>query len=142
MLTNADNLDLVYRGFSTDYKDCFDKAPSYYAKIAMTMPRTAQDETYGWIGQFQNLREWIGPRHVQNLTASTFTILNRKFEQTIAVTRDEISDDKLGIFKPMFAKLGLAAKQNPDKLVFELLHPALRRIAMTGSSISTPITRG
>ena len=121
MLTNTESLDLVYRGFSTVYKDSFDKAPSHYAKIAMTMPSAARDETYGWIGQFPNLREWIGPRHVQNLAASTFTILNRKFEQTIAVTRDEISDDQLGIFKPMFAELGRAAKPHPDKLVFELL---------------------
>lgn len=121
MLTNTESLDLVYRGFSTVYKDSFDKAPSHYAKIAMTMPSSARDETYGWIGHFPNLREWIGPRHVQNLAASTFTILNRKFEQTIAVTRDEISDDQLGIFKPMFAELGLAAKPHPDKLVFELL---------------------
>ena len=62
MLTNAESLDLVYRGFSTVYKDSFDKAPSHYAKIAMTMPSSARDETYGWIGQFPNLREWIGPR--------------------------------------------------------------------------------
>ena len=121
MLTNSANLDLVYKGFSTVYRDSYDKAPSHFDKIAMTMPSSARDETYGWIGQFPNLREWIGPRHVQNLAASTFTITNRKFETTIGIKREDISDDQLGIFKPMVAEMGIAAKQHPDRLVFELL---------------------
>ena len=121
MLINTQNLDLVFSGFSTVYRDSFDKAPSHYSKIAITMPSSARDETYGWIGQFPNLREWIGPRHVQNLAASTFTITNRKFETTIGIKREDISDDQLGIFKPMVAEMGVAAKQHPDRLVFELL---------------------
>ena len=121
MLINAANLDLVFKGFQTVYRDSYDKTPSHHDRIAMTVPSTARDETYGWLGQFPNLREWVGPRHVKNLTASSFTILNRKFESTVEVPRDTISDDRLGIFAPMFAEMGVAAKSHPDELVFALL---------------------
>lgn len=121
MLVNAQNLDLAFKGFQTVYRESYDKAPTFADKVAMTIPSSSRDETYGWIGQFPNLREWIGPRHVQNLSASAFTIVNRKFESTVKVGRDSISDDKLGLFKPMFAEMGLSARQHPDQMIFELL---------------------
>lgn len=121
MLLNDESLDLVFKGFQAKYRDSFDKAPSHWDKVAMKMPSVGRDETYGWIGSFPNLREWIGPRHVMNLSASSFTIRNRKFEATVEVQRDDISDDRLGIFAPMFAEMGVTAKQHPDELIFGLL---------------------
>jgi len=50
----------------------------------MTVPSTGRDEIYGWLGQFPQLREWIGQRHVHNLKAHSFTITNRKFESTVS----------------------------------------------------------
>lgn len=50
-----------------------------------------------------------------------FTIVNRKFESTVSVSRDDFSDDRLGVFKPMFAEMGHAAALHPDEIVFNLL---------------------
>lgn len=121
MIINAQNLDLVFRGFSARYRDSYVKAPVYGDKIAMTMPSEAREETYSWFGQFPNLREWIGPRVVQNLATSAFTIVNRKFESTVEVSRDHISDDRLGVFAPVFSEMGLMAAQHRDELIFALL---------------------
>jgi phage major head subunit gpT-like protein len=87
----------------------------------MTVPSAARDEQYGWLGQFPNLREWIGPRHVHGLRSHSFTITNKKFESTAGVGRDDISDDRLGAFKPMFAEMGWLARQHPEERVFGLL---------------------
>ena len=67
------------------------------------------------------LREWIGPRQVNNLKAHGFTITNRKFESTVSVKRDDISDDRLGVFKPIVSEMGVTAKRHPDELIFGLL---------------------
>ena len=64
MLINAENIDFTFRGFKTVYSDAFDAAISHAGKVAMTVPSSAREEQYGWMGQFPNLREWIGPRHV------------------------------------------------------------------------------
>ncbi len=71
--------------------------------------------------QFPQLREWIGPRHVHNLQAHSFTIANRKFGRTVAIKRDDVSDDKLGIFTPSFSEMGHPARNHPEELVFGLL---------------------
>ena len=121
MIINEQSLDLVFKGFKTLYTDAYLTAPVHKDKVAMTVPSTGRDETYGWLGQFPQLREWIGPRHVHNLKAHSFTIANRKFESTVAVQRDDISDDKLGIFKPSFSEMGHLARNHPEELVFGLL---------------------
>lgn len=121
MLINSQNLDLVFKGFKAVYSEAYLQAPAHWDKIAMTVPSTARDETYGWLGQFPNLREWIGPRVVNNLKAHAFTIKNRKFESTVSVSRDDISDDRIGVFKPMFSEMGQLARRHPGELVFDLL---------------------
>jgi len=121
-IINAATLDGMFRGFKTLYNSTFLKAPSQAGKIAMTVTSSARDETYGWMGQFPRMREWIGDeRVIQQLAAHGFTITNKKFESTVQVGRDDISDDRLGVFKPMFESMGYEAAMHPDELVFGLL---------------------
>lgn len=121
MIINGQTLDLAFRGFKTVYSDAFDGAQTHWDKIAMTVPSASREETYGWIGAFPQLREWIGPRHVQNLSAHGFTIVNRTFESTVSVKRTDMEDDRLGVFKPMFAEMGTFARRHPEELIFGLL---------------------
>ncbi|PKP76208.1 MAG: hypothetical protein CVT81_16000 [Alphaproteobacteria bacterium HGW-Alphaproteobacteria-3] len=121
MIINSQNLDLAFKGFKTVFNGAFDAAPAFADKIAMTVPSESRDETYGWMGLFPRLREWIGPRHVNNLTAHAYTIANRKFEATVSVGRTEIADDRLGIFKPVFSEMGRDARRHPEELIFALL---------------------
>lgn len=87
----------------------------------ITGPSSSRDETYGWLGNFPQLREWIGPRHVHNLKAHSFKITNRKFESTVSIARDDLSDDRLGVFKPAISEMGHLARQHPEELIFGLL---------------------
>lgn len=121
MIINGQNVELVFKGFKATYTDAYLAAPAHGDKIAMTVPSASRDETYGWIGTFPNMREWIGPRHVKSLSAHGFTITNRKFESTVEVSREDIEDDRLGIFAPAFKEMGGAAKRHPEELIFGLL---------------------
>ena len=121
MIINADNIELAAKGFKTVYTDARLKAPSHAMEIAMKVPSSAKDETYGWLGMFPHLREWIGPRHVKGLKAHGFRIENRKFESTVEVPRDDLADDRLGLFKPLFAEMGQMSARHPDELIFGLL---------------------
>lgn len=121
MIINGKTLDLAFRGFKTIYTDAYLAAETHWDKIAMKVASTSRGETYGWLGQFPQLREWIGARHVHNLKAHGFTIQNRKFETTVAVQRDDISDDRLGVFKPAFSEMGHLSKMHPEELIMGLL---------------------
>ncbi|MBL6431679.1 MAG: Mu-like prophage major head subunit gpT family protein [Alphaproteobacteria bacterium] len=53
-----------------------------------------------------------------------YTIVNRKFEGTVEVEADDISDDQIGIYSPLFTEMGRSAAAHPDELVFEMLDQA------------------
>lgn len=122
MIISPENIELVFKGFKTLYTDAYTAAPIFYDKIAMVVPSSARNEAYGWLGQFPQLREWLdGEREVKDLTAHGFTIENRKFESTIGLRREDLADDRVGVFKPMVQDMGHRARQHPDELVFAML---------------------
>jgi phage major head subunit gpT-like protein len=67
------------------------------------------------------MQEWIGDRRIKDLSGFHYEILNKPFESTIEVDRDDIDDDQIGVYTPMIQGLAQAAKVHPDVLVFALL---------------------
>ncbi len=121
MIINKETLSALFTGFKTAFSIGVTSAPSVYREIAMVVPSNTREEIYGWLGQFPGVREWIGPRQIKNLSAHSFSIVNRLFESTIEVPRTDIEDDRLGVFAPIAQELGRAAADHPDQLVFSLL---------------------
>lgn len=121
MIVNLANLEAMFNGYNTLFSTAFAGAQSYASTIAMTVPSSARQETYGWMGAFPGLREWIGSRIIKNLSLHSYTLKNLPFEVTISVPRDDIEDDTYGLFSPMFSELGRRAKTHPDELLFGLM---------------------
>lgn len=121
MIINQANLDLVFAGIKTVFNNAFDGAPTAFEKVAMTVTSSTREETYPWLGQFPMIREWIGDRHVKGLEAHSFAIKNKKFESTVEIERDDISDDRYGVYTPFISEMGRTARQHPDTLIFNLL---------------------
>ena len=134
MLINNNALDLVFKGFKSVYTDAYDKAPANALDVAMQVPSASREETYGWLGQFPQLREWIGARVVHGLEAHSFSILNKKFESTIRVKREDIADDKIGVFKPVLSEMGWLARQHPEEMVFGLLESGFEAPCFDGQN--------
>ncbi|MGP9792161.1 Mu-like prophage major head subunit gpT family protein, partial [Roseinatronobacter sp. NSM] len=63
-----------------------------------------------------------------------FTITNRKFESTISISRDDISDDRLGVFAPMIQSMGYEAAIHPDHVVFGLLAAGFDTLCYDGQN--------
>ncbi|MEM7643970.1 MAG: Mu-like prophage major head subunit gpT family protein, partial [Pseudomonadota bacterium] len=115
------NFDLAFRGFKTLFNDGMAGAPTHALDVAMRVTSTGCDETYGWLGNVPQLREWIGDRVIHKLASHGFTIENVDFESTVEVDRNNFADDKLGLYSPMFSELGRLTGQHREELVFGLL---------------------
>jgi len=60
MIINSDTLALAFKGFQTKFTDAFVATETDWPKVAMEVPSAAGDETYGWLGRFPDMREWLG----------------------------------------------------------------------------------
>jgi len=111
-------------GFSKAFQDALTATPTDWAKVATRVPSSSASNTYGWLGQFPTLREWVGDRVLKDMAAQAYQVQNKLFEGTVAVKRTDIEDDNVGIYTPLFAEMGRAAATHPDQLVFGLLKTA------------------
>jgi phage major head subunit gpT-like protein len=121
MIVNSPNLRSLYTGFSAAYQGAFAAAAPKWARVALRAPSSTRSNEYGWLGQLPRIREWLGDRVVQNIHTHDYTIKNKPWELTIGVDRDDIEDDNIGIYSPLFAEMGRATAVFPDELVFALL---------------------
>lgn len=121
MLVNAANLDGLRVGFKTSFQGGLGQASTMYNRIATVVPASTREQKYGWLGKIPNVREWIGPRAVQNLEQHDYSIKEKPWELTIGVDRDDIETDNLGIYTPLFTEMGMSTGAKWDDLVFSLL---------------------
>ncbi|MCC7546188.1 MAG: Mu-like prophage major head subunit gpT family protein [Burkholderiales bacterium] len=121
MIVNQQSLQTMFVAFRAAFNEGFRGVSPQWSQVATLVPSTTRIEEYGWIGQFPKLREWIGDRQVKALSQFGYTIRNKDYESTIAVDRNDINDDRYGIYNPLFQEMGFAAATHPDELVFALL---------------------
>lgn len=121
MLVNAANLDSLRVGFSTAFQNGLGQAPSQFEMLATIIRTNKKEQKYGWLGKIPNVREWVGPRAIQNLMQHDYSIREVPLELTIGVDRDDIETDDLGIYTPMFTEMGQSSGSYKDKLIFGLL---------------------
>ncbi|MBI2769997.1 MAG: Mu-like prophage major head subunit gpT family protein [Burkholderiales bacterium] len=121
MVINSANLRTMFTAFNAAFKSALGTAQPMWSQIATLVPSTTGTEEYGWLGMNTKFREWLGERQYQNLKTHGYSIKNKKFENTVAVPRDNIEDDSYGIFSPMMAQMGQDAALHPDSLIFTAL---------------------
>lgn len=121
MIINQAALSGIYKAFSTIFNQALEAAKSQVDLVAMRVPSTGRSVDYKWLGNFPMMREWLGDRVIKDLSGFHYEVLNKPFESTIEVDRDDIEDDQIGVYTPMIQGLAQSAKVHPDILAFALL---------------------
>ncbi len=121
MKINSINLAALFTAVSLIFQNAFAAYVPTYKQVAMDVESTSESETYAWLEAWPEMHEWLGERTIKDLSACKYAILNRDWESTVGIPRNSIEDDKIGIFKPMFAEQGRVVAAHPDKLVYGLL---------------------
>lgn len=132
MIVNRESLAGITTGFTALFNNAFSATESHLDKIATVLTSISAEEVHGWIGNFPGMREWVGDRHIGNPEAFSYNIKNRTFESTFAVSREDIEDDKIGMYSPTATQIGELAKTHPDELLFELLKNGFARRCYDG----------
>lgn len=121
MEINRSTLEGLRTAFNTLFNDAFGGVAPTYTRVAMTVPSTTRENDYRWMAKLPKMREWLGDRVINNVAQEGFKIVNKDFELTVGVDRNDIADDQIGIYNPLIAEMGRAAAEQPDELVWSLL---------------------
>lgn len=120
IITNA-LLTALHVTYRNDFERGQARAEPQWDRVATEVPSGGKSSTYGWLGRFPKMREWIGDRAINDMKAHSYSITNRTFEATVAVSRDDIEDDATGTYSPMFEEMGYSERTQVDEELWPLL---------------------
>jgi phage major head subunit gpT-like protein len=136
MLINQGNLQSLTTGFKTAFQTGLDNQSErmdYSPLVTEVMSQTASEE-YGWLNHIPSIREWLGDRIIHQMTVSGYTLKNQHFEQTISIKRDDIEDDRYGVYGSVFKMMGEEVARFPNRYVFELLQKGWQQKGFDGKA--------
>lgn len=134
MIITPQSLQALKTGFAKNFQDGLQMAQSQFRDLATVVPSSTASNTYGWLGQWPGFREWVGDRVFNDMQAHAYAIANKHYESSIKVNRNDIEDDNLGIYAPLFTEMGRATAVHPDELVFGLIKNAHATLCYDGQN--------
>lgn len=120
-IVNSDFLGGLYKSWRALFLETFETTETDYEKIVTVIPSDTLQEVYNWLGAVPKMREWVDERIPAGLFSHNYTIVNKDWEASIEVDRNELEDNKLQLVTARIKDLGIEAKRHPDELVFNLL---------------------
>ena len=120
---NGVNPIVLEKGLKADFIKAFNALDDAAEIAPMTMKTSSSSnkEKYGWLGQTPGLTEWTDQRTVKNLIDFDYEIVNKHYESTIQIDRDELADDQIGNLKVRVSDLAEKAKRHPVTLFYNAL---------------------
>jgi phage major head subunit gpT-like protein len=114
------NTGLLTKGLRSEFFNRFEATPTLFTDLATRVVSNADRETYRWLGTVPKMRAWGAGRLTQGLRSESYSVENLKYEATIEVDRDEVSDDQTGQIRLRIAELAQRAATHKDFLLSQL----------------------
>lgn len=115
------NTGLLTGALRGEFFETFGQTPTVYQDLCTRIASTTNTEQYRWLGTVPQMREWGTGRKAKGLHSESYNVENMKYEATLEVDRDEISDDQLGQIRIRVQELAQRAATHKDKLLAALL---------------------
>jgi phage major head subunit gpT-like protein len=96
-------------------------AGSWATKLGVVIPSNQETETYRWLGQTPQLREWLNHRHLKAPPKYSHTITNATYEASFPVDSEDFRFDKSGQIQLRISELAKRASQHWEKIVTDLI---------------------
>jgi phage major head subunit gpT-like protein len=132
LLVNKESLGTIFTGLKTIFNNALTATKGMWQATAMEVPSDAAGEDYAWLTRFPKMRKWIGSKVVKNIAAGKYYKANEDWETTIAVKRNDIEDDRLGIYRTQALQAGESAAELHDIIVDDLKNNAFAQTGFDG----------
>lgn len=109
-----------------------DAGSSWIARLSNYFTSDQESETYRWLGQVPQMRQWVGGRQAKGSRTQGFTIANVLYEATLEFLLDEIRRDKTGQVQVRIGELATRTNSHWAKLMALLIINGASQVCYDG----------
>ena len=133
------NTQALFNTFDLSYQQGYNAPDAlFWDKVATQRPSSTRQNTYAWMARLPTLREWVGERTIHAISSYGYTIVNKDYELTEELDRNDIEDDTFGVFNPIAEEMGRAARKWPDIQLAKLLTAGEKTLCYDGQNFFDP----
>jgi len=121
MILGIEAIEAVQRGLNTSFQEAYNRTKVLYEQLSMVVNSTAGVEEWPWFDLTGDMKAWKSTLQLGHIKLNDWTITNEDYENSILIPKNDIDDDKIGVYGPLFDTMGMNAKRHPDKLLSDLL---------------------
>ena len=114
-------MNALFTALNTSLNKGLSQAWNGHTRWSNVIPSGASAEKYPMTIVTGGMREWIGERIINRLSAEFMTVLNKDFERTEGVSRNDIEDDHIGFFSVLIENMGIDGGNLWGRLATEAL---------------------
>ena len=134
-IANRAVLETLNQSFNTILNNALNEADvPNLDPLRMVIDSNTAIEGYAWLGNFPRIRKWVGERRVSDFEAKSHTIPNETFEGTLTVKREDIEDDRTGLYRPQIEMLGQDLPKRKHRDMVELIKAAFTGVTYAGDN--------
>ena len=115
------NTGLLTKGLRSEFFNRFNETTTHFQDLSTRIQSNSDSETYKWLGSIPRMREWGTGRVARGVRTESYSVENLKYESTLEVDRDEISDDKTGQVRVRIGEMAQRSATHKDFLISQLL---------------------
>jgi phage major head subunit gpT-like protein len=131
---DAAKIEAAYVGFKTQFQNRLNGITPLYAQVSEVVQTENVLDRQIWLSQVPAMKRWIGPKQIYKLSAESMPISTEPYEASLEVSKHDILNDNLGLYKGRINTLADRWPQAIDQRVFMML--------AAGASVATPIAFG
>lgn len=118
MIITPGTLGMLRTTIETKFKDAFASQSPWSKDVVTEVPSSNDSNTYAWVADFGQIREWIGPRQMQVMREHVQVVRNKPYEGSFSIERDRLLDDSFGFYVDVITPgLAAAAAKHADHLL-------------------------
>jgi len=103
-----------------------------WMKITTVVESNKDQEKYAWLGNVPKMREFTGERTLNALTETGYAIINKLWEDTLAIDRTDLEDDQYGQIRIRIQQLAQEVNRHKSELMFTLLANGFTQLCFDG----------
>ncbi len=135
MVLNQKNVNAASQGFRAIFaKELAGGIEPVGLQLAMEVASSNAVETWGWFEKISGMKKLTGEAKVESLAASSFTIPNEEWEDTVEIPQADIERDKYGQYGPLIRLMGAGSKTHDSKMIASLLMKGFEQKCYDGSN--------
>ena len=128
----------MFTGYQVNFNQAYEAFTPWWDQVATPMPSATEQNTYAWMAQLPRMRPWLGERTARSIAVHPYTLVNGDWEETVEVPRNKILDDTYGVFAPLMASLGEAAKKWEDEMLRPVIEAGNTTLTFDGQNFFDP----